>query len=116
MKSLIAPPALLLLLTACGAGPSVHVAFNPNPPRQGTQTLSITLTDAGGAPVKGAEVTVTTRMPAMAMSGPSGTASDNGDGTYTAHLSLQYATRWLFDITASSGGKTTRTEISRDVR
>ena len=115
MKYLIAPLALLLLVAASGAGPAISVAFNPNPPRQGTQTLTVRLTDAG-APVKGAKVAVTTLMPAMGMSGPSATASDNGDGTYTAHVSLQYAGRWRFDIAASIDGKTTHLQITRDVR
>lgn len=114
MKHVVTSLALVVLV-ACSAGPTIRVAFNPDPPRLGTQTLTITLKE-GGTAVRGAEVTVATVMPAMAMSGPAVTASDNGDGTYTAHLSLQYATRWVFDVTASSDGRTTRAQITRDVR
>ncbi|MHB8434222.1 MAG: FixH family protein [Candidatus Tyrphobacter sp.] len=114
MKQVVTSLALVFLV-ACSASPAIRVAFNPDPPRLGTQTLTVTLKE-GDTPVKGAEVSVATVMPAMAMSGPAVTASDNGDGTYTAHLSLQYATRWVFDITASASGKTTHAQITRDVR
>jgi YtkA-like len=95
---------------------AISTAFNPDPPKQGSEALTITVKDSAGAPVKGALVKITTQMPAMSMSGPAATATDNGDGTYSANLSLQYATSWHFGIAVSSDGKTARSEVVKDVK
>lgn len=132
MKHLIALAAAAILVVGCSskdkntnnqgaahASPgslAISTAFNPDPPRQGGEALTISVKDAAGAPVQGAVVKITTQMPSMSMSGPDTTAADNGDGTYSASLSLQYATRWHFIITASADGKTTRSEVVEDVK
>jgi len=95
---------------------TISTAFNPDPPRHGAEALTITVKNADGTPTKGAVVKITTQMPSMSMSGPEATAADNGDGTYSASLSLRYATNWHFIITASSEGKTARSEIVKDVK
>jgi len=130
MKHLIALVVVALLVAGCSSkgknassqnaaaqgGLSVSTSFNPDPPRQGAQALTITVRNADGTPTKGAIVKVTTQMPTMSMSGPTATATDNGDGTYSANLSLQYATSWHFIITASNNGKTARNEVVEDVK
>jgi len=50
------------------------------------------------------------------MSGPSVTAKDNGDGTYTAHVTLQYATNWQFAVSARAGGKKGVAQVTADVK
>lgn len=133
MKHLIALAAAAILVVGCSSkdknadnqGAAAHAssgslaistAFNPDPPRQGAEALTVAVKDATGAPVKGAAVKITTHMPSMSMSGPAATAADNGDGTYSASLSLQYATTWHFIVTASANGKTTRSEVVEDVK
>lgn len=95
---------------------TITTAFTRDPPKRGTETLTITVKDPSGAPVKGADVKITTSMPSMSMAGPSARASDNRDGTYTATLPLKFATRWTFTITVSSNGKSAHAEVSKDVR
>jgi len=132
VKHLIALAAAAIFVVACSskdknadnqgaahASPgslAITTTFNPDPPRQGTEALTLAVKDATGAPVKGAAVKITTQMPSMSMSGPGATAADNGDGTYSASLSLQYATSWHFIITASADGKTARSEVVQDVK
>lgn len=94
---------------------TVATAFSPDPPKEGRETLTITLTDPSGAPVKGADVTITTAMASMSMTGPTITAHDNGDGTYTAEMGLQYATTWTFTITAKNGTKSARSVLTQNV-
>ena len=130
MKHAIAISLALLLVAACSgkqqaasdqqsAAPgdlTITTAFSPDPPKQGSETLTVTVNDASGAPVKGAVVKITTTMPTMSMSGPSTTATDNGDGTYSATLSLQYATSWHFMVVASDNDKTARSEVVQEVK
>jgi hypothetical protein len=85
---------------------TVSTAFDPAPPRQGPETITVTVKDAAGKPVKGAKVKIATSMPAMSMAGPTLTAQDNGDGTYAAQTNLNYATTWSFAVTASAHWKT----------
>jgi YtkA-like len=133
VKHLIALAAAAILVVGCSskdknadnqgaaaqASPgslAISAAFNPDPPRQGSEAITVAVKDAAGAPVKGAVVKITTQMPSMSMSGPGATAADNGDGTYSASLSLQYATSWHFIIAASADGRTVRSEVVQDVK
>ncbi len=95
---------------------SITTAFAPEPLRKGSDILTVTLKDGTGASVKGAIVKVDTSMPSMSMPGPSVTAHDNGDGTYSARLALQYATRWQFAVSAKASGKTRTANITADVK
>ena len=133
MKHLIVLVVIALLVTGCsskdknasGQDAAAHdgqgnltisTPFNPDPLRQGAEALTITVKNADGTPAKGVVVKVTTQMPNMSMSGPTATAADNGDGTYSANLSLQYATSWHFIITASSNRRMARSELVEDVK
>ena len=95
---------------------TISTQFAPDPPKQGAETITIALKDAGGNAVKGATVTIATNMPSMSMSGPTLTASDNGDGTYSAQTNLNYATQWAFDIRAKAGAKTGKLSVKADVK
>ena len=94
---------------------TIATAFSPDPPKEGRETLTITLTEPSGAPVKGADVTITTAMPSMSMTGPTASATDNGDGTYTTQMGLQYVTIWTFTITAKNGTQSARSVVTRNV-
>ncbi|MHB8432339.1 MAG: FixH family protein [Candidatus Tyrphobacter sp.] len=109
----------LVLLAGCGAKSAapliVTPIFSPNPPRQGSEAVTVALKDADGKPVTGASVTVSTSMPSMSMPGPSAVAKDNGDGTYTAHITLQYPTTWAFHISASASGNTATADVTKSI-
>jgi len=99
------------------AGPfSIATQFSPDPPKQGPETITVTVKDASGNPVKGAAVKIVTKMPTMSMSGPTLTATDNGDGTYAAQTNLNYATQWTFDVAVSAGGKRGVAHVTQDVK
>lgn len=95
---------------------TVAAAFHSNPPKQGMETILITVKDATGKPVRGASVTVASNMPTMSMSGPTAKAHDNGDGTYAAKTNINFATKWTFDIVATSKHKTVHTVLIADVK
>lgn len=95
---------------------TISTRFAPDPPRQGAETITIGLEDAAGNPVKGATVTIATNMPSMSMRGPTLTAADNGDGTYSAQTNLNYATTWTFDVRAKAGAHKGRTSVKADVK
>lgn len=131
MKRIIALIVAALLVGACSskdkqthtsspvAGQqdiAIATAFKPDPPQKGAEVLTATLKDRTGALVNGATVKVDTTMPSMSMSGPSVTAHDNGDGTYSARLGLQYATRWQFTISAKSSGKSGVAQVTADIK
>jgi hypothetical protein len=94
----------------------VSAAFNPAPPKQGMESITITVKDAMGKPVKGAAVKVATNMPTMSMTGPTLSAHDAGNGTYVAKTNLNFATTWTFDVTASSGARKGTKHLSADVK
>ena len=95
---------------------SFTLSFDPAPPKQGSETLTITLTDASGNPVKGATVTIDTKMPDMQMPGPSFHLQDNGDGTYSGVANLAYQTKWVFTAQADRQGKRGSAEFLESVK
>jgi nitrogen fixation protein FixH len=95
---------------------SVATQFSPDPPTQGPQTITVTVKDASGNPVKGATVKIGSKMPAMSMTGANLTATDNGDGTYAAQTNLNYATQWVFEIAVSAAGKSGTVHVTQDVK
>jgi hypothetical protein len=95
---------------------TISTKFSPDPPKQGPQTITIGLKDASGNPVKDATVTIGTSMPSMSMSGPTLTAVDNADGTYSAQTNLNYATSWTFEIRAKAGPKTGHLSVKADIK
>jgi nitrogen fixation protein FixH len=95
---------------------TVTTQFSPEPPKQGPETLTVSVKDASGNPVKGATVKIASNMPSMSMSGPALTATDNGDGTYSAQTNLNYATQWSFDVAVSANGKSGTAHVTADVK
>ena len=119
MKFTMLALALALGLVACSGTQNktaMTVAFTPDPPQRGSESITITLKDGSGNPVKGAHVAITASMPSMSMNGPALTARDNGDGTYTAQGKLDYATDWKFDVVANANGETEQTTVTENVK
>jgi membrane fusion protein, copper/silver efflux system len=95
-----------------GGAPQAKVEFStaPSPPSKGTDTVSVKLT-ANGAPVAGAQVTVTFFMPAMPAMGMSAMRAaakleDRGGGIYESTVQLQTGGTWQVTIVAQKGGQT----------
>ena len=123
MKPIILAAALAVFglsaapLATLAAQPlNMAVTFSPNPPRQGTETITVMLTDGARKPVSGAHVSVATNMPAMSMSGPTVVAAPKGNGRYVASVKIAFATRWAFTVAAKSNGKTVSRTITQDVK
>lgn len=119
MKKIIALVAAGLLVAGCSPKDkdiAIVTAFAPDPPQKGIETVTVTLKDGTGAAVEGATVKIGTTMPLMSMNGPSVSAHDNGDGTYSARLNLQYATSWNFAISAKEDGKIGISQVKEDVK
>jgi len=94
---------------------SVEFTSDPNPLVRGLNKVIVTLRDRQGAPISGAQLTVSfymAAMPAMGMAGmhAQGTAGDQGNGTYAANIELPSGGTWSLSITASKGGKTIATK------
>lgn len=94
---------------------NMSMTFAPNPPRQGTETVTVMLSDGAHKPVSGARVTIATSMPAMSMGGPAVTAAQVRAGVYVAKFTLNFATQWKFEITAKSGTRSITRSYTRTV-
>jgi ABC-type glycerol-3-phosphate transport system substrate-binding protein len=95
---------------------TMTTSFSPNPPKQGPETITVTVKNTTGDTVKGATVKIKTNMASMSMSGPTLTATDQGDGTYVARTKLEYATTWTFDVSASANGKSGKMRTTVEVK
>jgi multidrug efflux pump subunit AcrA (membrane-fusion protein)/nitrogen fixation protein FixH len=102
---------------AAEAAPQASIEFtsDPNPLVRGHNKVIVTLRDSKGAPISGAQVTVSfymAAMPAMGMAAmhAQGTANDQGNGAYTANTELPSGGTWSLTIAASKGGNTIATK------
>jgi RND family efflux transporter MFP subunit len=89
---------------------SIEFASDPNPMVRGHNKVIVTIRDAKGAYITGAQVTVSfymAAMPAMGMAAmrSQGTADDQGNGTYAANIELPSGGTWSLTITASKQGQ-----------
>lgn len=92
--------------------PQVKLEFttNPTPPRKGGNLVRVTLADAGGSPISGAEVSVTFYMPAMPAMGMAAMRaaiplSDMGNGLYEGPAQLESGGTWQVTIAAKKNGQ-----------
>jgi nitrogen fixation protein FixH len=113
--------SLATLTASCSGktaqGPlSLALSFAPSPPVKGFDTLTVTVKDANGNPVTGAAVRIKTTMPMMSMSGPIFMLTDKGAGDYAVRGNLQYATTWVFDVTATASGAAGTARVTQDVK
>jgi multidrug efflux pump subunit AcrA (membrane-fusion protein) len=94
---------------------SIEFSSEPNPLVRGHNKVIVRVRDSKGAPISGAQVTVSfymAAMPAMGMAAmhAQGTAVGLGDGTYAAHIELPSGGTWSLTIAASKGGQTVATK------
>ena len=84
------------------AGPfHVGVTFDPDPPRTGRNTLTLSVHEAGGAPVDGATITATATMPAMSTMPEMRSEAETTElekGSYRLALRLSTAGSWPLSV------------------
>src|SRR5260370_30126644 len=90
------PPGAGAASTTNAPQGNVELSSEPNPPHKGNNVFHVKLTDASGAPISGAEVSVTFFMPAMPAMGMASmrmpvTLSDKGNGFYEGSGQLESA-------------------------
>jgi Cu(I)/Ag(I) efflux system membrane fusion protein/cobalt-zinc-cadmium efflux system membrane fusion protein len=89
---------------------AIDFTTTPTPPRKGGNVFRAKISNAGGAPVDGADVTVTffmPAMPAMGMAAMTTTAklAGKGNGLYEGTGALESGGSWQVTITARKDGK-----------
>ena len=89
---------------------NVEFSSDPTTPRKGSNVFRVKLTDASGAPIFGAEVSVTFFMPAMPAMGMASmrvpvTLSDKGNGLYEGSGQLENGGTWQVTILAKKNGQ-----------
>ena len=94
-----------------GPQASVELTTDPSPAQRGNNILRVKLTDANGAPVAGAEVTVKFYMPAMTAMGMAAMdvttkLGDKGNGMYEGNGTLDSGGTWQVTITVQKAGQT----------
>lgn len=107
--------------TATGAGSQsgganvpqavIELATDPNPAQRGNNTIRVKVSDKSGAPVSGAEVTVTFYMPAMAAMGMAAMdmttkLSEMGGGLYEGAGKLDSGGTWQVTVSVQKNGQT----------
>jgi Cu(I)/Ag(I) efflux system membrane fusion protein/cobalt-zinc-cadmium efflux system membrane fusion protein len=89
----------------------VDLTTEPDPPQKGALSVRVKLTDANGAPVSGADVTVTFFMPAMPAMGMASmrtqiNLAEKGSGAYEGSGRLDSGGTWQVTILARKNGQT----------
>jgi RND family efflux transporter MFP subunit len=90
---------------------NADMTSQPEPPRKGSNVFRVKLTDAKGAPVSGAQVSVNffmAAMPAMGMAAmhTDVKCTDKGNGLYEGRGQLASGGTWQVTITATKDGQT----------
>jgi RND family efflux transporter MFP subunit len=90
---------------------NIELTSQPNPPRKGSNVFRVKLSDANGAAISGAEVSVTfnmAAMPAMGMAAMRTTVSlsDKGNGLYEGSGQLGSGGTWQVTLVAQKNGQT----------
>ena len=104
------PPGASTASVANASRGNVELSSDPTTPRKGSNVFRVKLTDASGAPIAGAEVTVTFFMPAMPAMGMASmrmpvTLSDKGNGIYEGSGQLENGGTWQVTILAKKNGQ-----------
>lgn len=105
------PPGAGVASASKGPQAAVELTTDPNPAQRGNNVLRVKVTDANGAPVTGAEVTVKfymAGMPSMGMAAMDMTTKliEKGGGVYEGNGKLESGGTWQATVTAQKGGQT----------
>jgi RND family efflux transporter MFP subunit len=109
------PPGASAASTTNAPQGNVEFSSDPTTPRKGSNVFRVKLTDASGAPISGAELSVTFFMPAMPAMGMASmrvpvTLSDKGNGLYEGSGQLENGGIWQVTILAKKNGQPIATE------
>jgi Cu(I)/Ag(I) efflux system membrane fusion protein/cobalt-zinc-cadmium efflux system membrane fusion protein len=111
LGSFVPPPPGASAASAMNA-PQAKVELNsePDPPHKGSNIFHVKLTDASGAPISGAEISLTFFMPAMPAMGMAAmrtpvALSDKGNGIYEGSGQLESGGTWQVTILAKKNGQ-----------
>src|SRR5258708_36873871 len=90
---------------------SAELTSEPSPPHKGSNVFRVKLTDSNGAPISGADVSVTFFMPAMPQMGMAAMRTpvalgDKGNGIYEGSGELGSGGMWQTTIVAKKNGPT----------
>jgi Cu(I)/Ag(I) efflux system membrane fusion protein/cobalt-zinc-cadmium efflux system membrane fusion protein len=104
------PPGAGAASTSNAPQGNVELSSEPHPPKKGSNVFRVKLTDANGAAIPGAEVSVTFLMPAMPAMGMAAmrtpvTLSDKGNGLYEGSGQLESGGTWQVTILAKKNGQ-----------
>jgi RND family efflux transporter MFP subunit len=94
---------------------NAELTSDPSPPHKGSNVFRVKLSDSSGAPISGAEVSVTFFMPAMSAMGMAAmriqvTLSEKGAGMYEGSGQLESGGTWQVTIVARKDGQTIATK------
>src|SRR5260370_4439909 len=104
------PPGAGAASTSNAPQGTVELSSDPTTPRKGSKVFHVKLTDSSGAPISGAEVSVTLFMPAMPAMGMAAmrvpiALSDRGNGLYEGSGQLDSGGTWQVTILAKKNGQ-----------
>jgi len=105
------PPGAGAASAANAPQATLDYSSDPATPRLGTNTLRVKLTGSDGAPIPGAQVTVTFFMPAMPAMGMASmrnvaTLSEKSGGVYEGPVQIQMGGTWQVTLLATKNGQT----------
>ena len=115
MRKFVLPLILIaaLLLSACNGsapaarpeGPALQIELrtNPNPPAAGDVELNLTVMDANGVPVNGAEVILIADHIDMSGMTMQGAAVEQGDGVYSVRTNFSMSGNWKITAQVRKG-------------
>lgn len=119
LGSFVPPPpgagAAAAMNQPAAAKATLALSTAPSPPQKGQNTLHVTLRDAAGKPVSGAEIQVTFFMPAMPAMGMAAmraqaTLHETAPGVYEGPIQLASGGTWQVTITARRNGAVIATQ------
>jgi len=109
------PPGADAASTMNASKANAELTSDPSPPRKGSNVFRVKLSDSSGAPISGAQVSVTFFMPAMSAMGMAAmripvTLSQKGAGMYEGSGQLESGGTWQVTIVARKDGQTIATK------
>jgi hypothetical protein len=109
------PPGAGSARATNGPEANLELTTDPTPPRRGSNVVRAKLSDANGAAISGAKVSVTFFMPAMPAMGMAAirtpvALTDKGNGIYEGSAQLDSGGTWQVTILAKKNGQAVATK------
>jgi hypothetical protein len=96
--------------------PVVTIAFTPNPPKTGNNTIDALVTDASGQPISDAKVSFDIDMTNMSHGKNVIAAQPAGAGHYTGNLFFMMPGPWRVIVSVAIGGQTSTVRFDFNVK